>query len=307
MARWFYLSHPACRLHRPPAGHPESPARLAAVETALEKAGLLARAKRPPVPAATAAQLARVHDPDYIAVIFAQARSERLRLLDPDTALGPFSVAAARRAAGAALAAVDQVLAGGGFAFCAVRPPGHHAERSRPMGFCLFNNIAVAAAHALAEHGLRRVAILDFDVHHGNGTQHLLGGRTEVLFCSTHRHPFYPFSGTPVSDPRVINVPLPAGSDGRVMRRAVEREWWPALERFAPELILVSAGFDAHRLDPLGGLAWETEDYAWLGAWIGVQAARHTGGRVVAVLEGGYHLGALGASAAAFVAALAGT
>ncbi len=227
--------------------------------------------------------------------------------LDPDTSLNPHSLEAALRAAGACVAATDAVLGGrAGRAFCAVRPPGHHATPTRAMGFCVFNNVAVAAAHALEAHGLERVAIVDFDVHHGNGTEDMFRDDPRVLFCSTFQHPYYPYCGADSGNDHVINVPLPAMTASEGFRTAVDRHWMPALEGFEPQLVLVSAGFDAHREDPLAYLQLEDGDYAWVTRRIAAVAERFAGGRIVSTLEGGYGLAPLARSALAHVEALAG-
>jgi len=292
---WF--SHPDCALHEMGRGHPESPARLdaagAAVATGLE---------RRPAPEATREQLLRVHDAAYLDALFDAKPESGYVQLDPDTVMNPHTLSAARHAAGAAVAAVDLVMAGGAdHAFCAVRPPGHHACRARAMGFCLFNNVAVGAAHALEAHGLERVAIVDFDVHHGNGTEDIFRGDPRVMMASTFQHPFYPHSGVEGRSARMVNVPLAARTGGDALRTAVEQYWAPALESFRPRAILVSAGFDAHADDGMAGLEWRDGDYAWLGAWIAAAAGRYTGGRAVSLLEGGYDLPALERSVAAYL------
>jgi len=227
--------------------------------------------------------------------------------LDPDTAMNPHSAEAALHAAGAAVLGVDLAMSGeAGCAFCNVRPPGHHAERGRAMGFCLFNNVAVGAAHALEEHALERVAILDFDVHHGNGTEDIFAGERRILFCSTFQHPYYPYSGTGACADNVVNVPLPAGTDGKVFRDAVTEHWLPRVEAFAPQLVMVSAGFDAHREDELAQLRLVEDDYAWVTTEIKRLADTHASGRIVSSLEGGYALGALGRSVVAHLNAMLG-
>jgi acetoin utilization deacetylase AcuC-like enzyme len=218
--------------------------------------------------------------------------------------MNPHTLPAALRAAGAAVQAVDAVLRGeADAAFCAVRPPGHHAGRRQAMGFCIFNNIAVGAAHALEAHGLRRVAIVDFDVHHGNGTQDIFKGDARVLFCSTHLHPFYPYTGERLPGGNIVNTPLPMGAGGRVFRQAINDDWLPRLHAFKPEMIFISAGFDAHRLDPLGGLALVEEDYYWVTQRLIDVAKQYCPGRIVSSLEGGYNLSVLGTSVAAHLRA----
>lgn len=292
---WF--SHPDCALHEMGRGHPESPARLDAAGGAVA-AGL----ERRPAPEATREQLLRVHDAAYLDALFDAKPESGYVQLDPDTVMNPHTLSAARHAAGAAVAAVDLVMAGGAdHAFCAVRPPGHHACRARAMGFCLFNNVAVGAAHALEAHGLERVAIVDFDVHHGNGTEDIFRGDPRVMMASTFQHPFYPHSGGEGRSARMVNVPLAARTGGDALRTAVEQYWAPALASFRPRAILVSAGFDAHADDGMAGLEWRDGDYAWLGAWIAAAAGRYTGGRAVSLLEGGYDLPALERSVAAYL------
>jgi len=287
--------------------HPESPARLAAIQDRLIASGLDAVLLHHEAPAATREQLCRVHAPEYVEYVFARSPDEGRIWLDPDTCMNPHSLSAALHAAGAVVLGVDLVMSGrSASAFCNVRPPGHHAETGRAMGFCLFDNIAVGAAHALAAHGLQRVAIVDFDVHHGNGTEDIFRNQPNVLFCSTFQHPFYPYSGAETVSDHVVNVPLAAGADGADFRAAVESRWFPALEAFAPELLLVSAGFDAHVEDDIAGLCLVESDFAWVTAELKRIAGRHAGGRIVSSLEGGYALSALGRSVAAHIDALLG-
>ncbi|HSU45042.1 MAG TPA: histone deacetylase family protein [Casimicrobiaceae bacterium] len=282
--------------------HPECPDRLTAIRDQLIASGLDAHLVHHEAPAATAEQLARVHDRRYVDAIEAASPASGLRYLDPDTALNPHSVSAARHAAGAVVYGVDLVCGGEHqTAFCAVRPPGHHAESRRAMGFCVFNSVAVGAAHALAVHGLSRVAIVDFDVHHGNGTEEMFSDEPRVLMVSTFQYPLYPYSGVDNPAPNMVNVPLSAGSGGAEFRDAVRNRWLPALDDHRPELILVSAGFDAHREDPLAGLAFTEDDYAWVTRELSGVAKRHAQGRIVSSLEGGYALGALGRSVVAHV------
>jgi acetoin utilization deacetylase AcuC-like enzyme len=286
-------THPACLRHDPGAGHAERPARLSAVTNALH--GQLPSLEWFEAPEATRAQLARVHSPRLIATVLDSDVGASLRL-DPDTVMGPDSPQAALRAAGSAVAAVDAVLSGAtDMAFCAVRPPGHHATGDTAMGFCLFNSVAVAAAHALEAHGLERVAILDFDVHHGNGSQAIFERDRRVLFLSSHQYPLYPGTGA-ASETGVGNVhnePLPPMAGGELLRAAWRERLLPAAREFRPQLLLVSAGFDAHRLDPLAQMQVEAEDFRWLGREIGNLAREVAQGRVVSLLEGGYSLEAL--------------
>jgi acetoin utilization deacetylase AcuC-like enzyme len=304
-----YITHADCLRHDMGPGHVESPGRLTAVNEAMRAAGVLAGLRCLEAPLADADALKRVHHAAYVDSIFEAAPVEGYLQLDPDTAMNPYSLAAARRAAGAGLLAVDEVVGGGAEnAFCAVRPCGHHAMRGQPMGFCIFNNVGVAAAHALEKKGLERVAIVDFDVHHGNGTEDLFSAprwRERVLMTSFFQHPFYPNSGTGGAAPNMVNVPLAAGSDGAAVRTAVGQHWLPALEKFKPQMILISAGFDAHREDLLGGLALIEDDYAWLTRELLGVAQRHSQRRIVSMLEGGYNLAALGRSAVAHVKSLA--
>ena len=298
-----FFTHEDCLRHETSAGHPERPARLTAVVDRLEADGLLDRSScRTPAPAADDA-LARVHDRRYIAALARAAPTDGLLRVEADTVMSPGSLHAARLAAGAVLAAVQRVLDGEAErAFCAVRPPGHHAESATVMGFCLFNSIAVGAATALERLG--RVAILDFDVHHGNGTVDIFQDRPEALVCSSFQYPYYPGIRQDVVRPNIVNTPLAAGTGSRDFRAAVERDWLPALEAHRPELILVSAGFDAHRADPLAGLELEDDDYRWVTGFIVDAAERFSAGRVVSTLEGGYDLDALARCAALHVQGL---
>ena len=248
-----------------------------------------------------------MHDVDYVDRIFACSPDEGLLWLDGDTAMNPYTLEAALHAAGAVVLAVDLVMAGGARqAFCAVRPPGHHAERARAMGFCFFNNVAIGAAHALAGHGLERILIADFDVHHGNGTESIFSGDERVLFCSTFQHPFYPYSGDDTQAPNVVNVPLPSRTDGAVFRKAVSERWLGPIEAFKPQLVMISAGFDAHIEDDMAELELCEADYAWVTRRLCDIADRHAEGRVVSTLEGGYALSALGRSVAVHIEAFLG-
>jgi acetoin utilization deacetylase AcuC-like enzyme len=304
-----YITHADCLRHEMGPGHPESPERLVAVNEHMRSSGLLDQLRVLDAPLASQEDLKRVHHPEYVDLIFENAPTEGYVQLDPDTAMNPYTLAAARRAAGAGILAVDELMAGrSSNAFCAVRPCGHHATTGRPMGFCLFNNIGVAAAYAIEKKGLERVAIADFDVHHGNGTEDMFSAprwQDRVLMVSFFQHPFYPGSGTEDPAPNMINIPLAAGSDGRAARRAVETQWLPALQKFKPQMVLISAGFDAHREDLLGGLALVEEDYEWMTRELLAVARQHSDNRIVSMLEGGYNFAALGRSAVAHVRALA--
>lgn len=302
-----YITHPDCLLHDMGAQHPECPARLRAIDDQLIASGLINFLQHVDAPVASREQLERVHDPAYIDALEAAAPDKGLAHLDPDTAMNPHTLAAALRAAGSAVLATDLVIQGRvEVAFCNVRPPGHHAERSRAMGFCLFNNVAVAAAHALEAHGLKRVAIVDFDVHHGNGTENIFRDDERVMMVSTFQHPFYPYSGVEGRSSRMVNIPLAARSGGREFRAAVEQQWLPALAAFMPEMLFISAGFDAHRDDDMAMLDLLEADYAWVTERVKAVAERHAGGRMIAVLEGGYDLHALGRSVATHIKAMGG-
>ncbi len=304
------FSHPACLGHDTGPGHPERPERLSAVLRALEHPDFNVLI-REPAPAATEAQLLLAHPRAYVDAILGARPSDGQRIpLDADTVLSAGSAQAALHAAGGACAAVDAVLQGrAGAAFAAVRPPGHHAEAARAMGFCLFGSAAIAVLHARQRWGLRRVALVDFDVHHGNGSQAMLQDDPDLFYASSHQMPCYP--GTGAADERgvagnVVNLPLAPGSGSRAFREGWSGRILPALEAFAPELLVISAGFDAHRDDPLADLRLEAEDFAWLTSLLRKAADRHCAGRLVSLLEGGYDLAALGECSAAHVRALMG-
>ncbi len=302
------LTHPACLAHDTGFGHPEQPARLRAIERALaakDFSGL----QREKAPLAELAAIERLHPEAYVAKIKAGIPKELHNSLDPDTVVSPGSWEAVLRATGAATRAVDQVMAGAADnAFCAVRPPGHHAEPSRAMGFCLFNCIGVAALHARAVHGASRVAVVDFDVHHGNGTQAAFWHDKDLFYGSTHQMPLFP--GTGAKDEtgvgNIWNAPLAPGDDGENFRSAFSTRIMPALNAFAPDFLLVSAGFDAHVKDPLAQLRLQEDDFAWVTETLLEAAAKHSGGRLVSVLEGGYDLDALASSTAVHVRTLMG-
>jgi len=296
-------THPACLEHDPGPGHPERPERLRAVLAALEDESF-ADLERREAPPASRAQLLYVHTEAYVEQVFAALPESGQVNLDADTLVSPGSGEAALRAAGAVCAAVDAVMSGGAAnAFCAVRPCGHHAEAARAMGFCLFNNVAVAAFHARAAQGARRVAVVDFDVHHGNGTQHMFEADADLFYASTHQWPLYP--GTGAADERgvgnIVNLPLSPHSGSDDFRAAVSGSLIPALHAFKPDLLLISAGFDGHARDPLAQLNLVEDDFAWITDELMTVAGEHCAGRVVSALEGGYDLAALAASAAAHV------
>lgn len=300
-----YLSHPSSLLHDMGEGHPERPDRVTAVYDALAAAGLMDRLRQIEAPAATDDQILRVHSEAHLQRLVQASPQEGVVQLDADTAMNEHSLSAARHAAGALVRAVETVVHGeADRAFCNVRPPGHHAEARQAMGFCLFNSVAVGAAHALDACGLSRVAIVDFDVHHGNGTEDIFAEDSRVIMVSTFQTPLYPGSGNNPLGPNMHNVGLPPGADGNALRRAVEQVWAPAIAAFKPELIMISAGFDAHIDDPLAQLNFTEDDFAWVTRWLVEQSKRWCRGRIVSTLEGGYSLDALGRSASAHVGAL---
>jgi acetoin utilization deacetylase AcuC-like enzyme len=303
--RGALITHPDCIRHEMQTGHPERPARLTAVLDHLAATGLAAELDHIAATPTALAELESIHDSGYLRALYAAAPRHGLIAVDPDTAMGPFSLTAAELAAGAVRDAVALVMTTAmRRVFCAVRPPGHHAEEDQAMGFCFFNNVALGARTALSEHGLERVAILDFDVHHGNGTVDIFRDTPEVLVCSSFQHPHYPHRLFDLQRPNIVNTPLPAGTNGHRFRVAVERDWLPALAKHRPQLIIVSAGFDAHTEDPLGGLHLVEDDFTWVTELIVAEANTYAQGRIVSVLEGGYALGALARSASAHVAAL---
>ena len=300
------LTHPDCLLHDMGQGHPERPDRLRTIEDALA-APAFNRLKRERAPLAPLAVIERLHPPRYVEAIRATTPRRDLVWLDPDTAMAPGSWNAALRATGAAVYAVDQVMSGAASnAFCAVRPPGHHAEPSRAMGFCLFNSIAIAALHARTAHGAERVAVFDFDVHHGNGTQDAFWFDKNLFYGSTHQMPLFPGTGalSETGAGNIFNAPLSPLDGSSHFREAFLSRILPALNNFAPDVLLISAGFDAHRDDPLGQIQLTEEDFTWVTETLMEVADKHAGGRVVSTLEGGYDLGALGRSTAAHVRVL---
>jgi acetoin utilization deacetylase AcuC-like enzyme len=300
-----YITHPICAAHDMGAGHPEQPARMAAIEDQLRATGRYDLLAHHQAPRATVEQLARVHDPDYIESVRARAPSEGVVMLDPDTIMCPDTWEAALRSAGAAILATDLVINGAASrAFCNVRPPGHHAERRTSMGFCLFCNVGVGAAHALEEHGLERVAIFDFDVHFGNGTADVFADDPRVMLCSTYEYPLYPGMNPPTEPGHQINCPLPPGSGSDEFRAAVENDWMPEVRAFEPQMLFISAGFDAAASDPLASMNLHPADYEWVTDLLCDYATHHCDNRVVSTLEGGYDLPALAVCAGVHIARL---
>jgi acetoin utilization deacetylase AcuC-like enzyme len=285
--------------------HPESPARITAIKNALIKQGVYDSLSIYESPVATDAQLAKVHRADYIARIRALSPKAGLVRLDPDTAMGPMSLSATLHASGAAILATDLVMQGKvDNAFCCTRPPGHHAGWGNSAGFCIFNHIAVGVAHALTQYQVKRVAIIDFDVHHGDGTEDIFKHNPQVILCSTFQHPFYPHRGFDTRTKTMINVPLAANADGKAYQQAFNHEFLPVLNQFKPEIIYVSAGFDAHVDDPLAGMSLVNQDYTWMTEFIKQVAKQHAQGKIISILEGGYHLPALGLAASAHISSL---
>ncbi|NSL54141.1 histone deacetylase family protein [Uliginosibacterium aquaticum] len=307
MSRTAFITHPDCWLHTMGAQHPESPERLTEILDRIRGEGLDGFLDmREDAPTATLEQLYRAHSPAYVEELFEIAPESGLRHLDPDTAMTRHTLKAALRAAGAGILASELVLAGRVHnAFCAVRPPGHHAERLRAMGFCFFNNVAVAARHVLEVHGLERVSIIDFDVHHGNGTENIFIADPRVQMLSFFQHPLYPYCGTQVQVPHMLNSPFPAGTRGDAVRELLTHVWLPALTRHQPQMLFISAGFDAHYEDDMASMGLLDKDFDWISRELRQWADAHCGGRLVSMLEGGYVLPALGRSVIAHVRALA--
>ena len=306
MSTTAFITHRDCWLHDMGAHHPECPERLSAINDRLIAAGLDMFLSFHDAPLATVDDIARAHHRDYVEETIAAAPEHGIRHLDPDTAMCPHTVKAALRSAGAGILAVDLVMKGEiENAFCAIRPPGHHAERAKPMGFCFFNNVAIAVRHALDVHGLQRVAVIDFDVHHGNGTEDIFRDDPRVMMASIFQHPFYPYSGADNPAAHMVNVPVPAGTRGDVFREIVTEKWLPPLRGHRPEMIFISAGFDAHYEDDMGSLGLVESDYAWVTQQIKALAAECGHQRIVSVLEGGYSLSSLARSVATHIKMLA--
>jgi len=289
-----YITHPDCHDHDTGSAHPESAQRLSAIEDSFIEHRLWDFLKSVDAPEVTREQLLRVHTPRHLENIEAMMPQTGYARLDQDTVISPGSLRAAKRAAGAVIKAVDLLMDGTlDSAFCGVRPPGHHAESDRVLGFCLYNNIAVGAAYAMDVHGLEKIAILDFDVHQGNGTEDIFVGDDRVLYCSIFQHPFFPFTPPPENSERVISIPLDATAKSAQFRMAIFDKWLPALERFKPEMIFVSAGFDAHQDDDMSHVSLTDGDFRWVAEQIVEVARRHASNRVISVLEGGYEIHSL--------------
>ncbi|HEY9459381.1 MAG TPA: histone deacetylase family protein [Paralcaligenes sp.] len=302
----LYITHPACRLHEMGQWHPESPDRLAAINDQLMASGLLNFLAGKQAVMASDTDILRVHTADYLAYLLSHAPSRGYFAIDPDTLMNAHTLDAARAAAGSGITAVDMIMSEQAkTAFCAVRPPGHHACPDRAMGFCFFNNLAVAAAYALEKYALNRVAIVDFDVHHGNGTEEIFSGDPRVLMCSFYQRGLFPDTGVESHAGNMLNIPVDAYTGGDALRQLVHTCWMPRLKAFEPEFIFISAGFDAHREDTIGQLGMVEADYAWITRQIVASADASSLGRVLSFLEGGYNLSALGRSAVAHVRALA--
>ncbi len=320
MHKTAFYTHPDSLRHEMGRGHPECPERIKAIEAKMESSGLNAHVQRRTAPEATLEQLALAHAASHVQEtheaamdLVEQFESNGLRYipLDPDTTLNPYSWGATTGAAGAVIAATDAVMRGsaaGGVdnAFCAVRPPGHHATRGRSMGFCFFNQVAIGVRYAMEEYGLTRVAVVDFDVHHGNGTEDILSGDERVMMCGIFQHPFYPHSGTGSVASNMHNIPIAARTKGSDICQAIKDGWLSELDAFKPEIIFISAGFDAHKDDDLGQLGMTEADYVWITKELMKIANKHCKGRIVSSLEGGYNLNALANSVAAHVEALTG-
>lgn len=298
------ISEPSCNKHQMGDHHPEEPGRLDAINNRLIASGLNMVLLHFDAPQATREQLLAAHDEDYIDMVYEKSPAEGLAWLDGDTAMNPFTLDAALHAAGSAVLGVDLVMQDkASQVFCAVRPPGHHAERHRAMGFCIFNNVAVGAYHAINHYGLKRIAIIDFDVHHGNGTEDIVKGDERILFCSTFQYPYYPGGDFSTDDDNIINIPLPRLTDGETFREAVFQKCIPRIEAFQPELIMISAGFDGHREDDMAHFNLLEADYSWITQQVSQLATMSANGRIVSCLEGGYNLQALARSVEAHIKA----
>lgn len=303
----LYITHPNCRLHMMQKWHPEAPARLDEINDRLLASGVSPCLRHLDAPNASDADVLRVHTPEYLAYLKEHVPQEGYFSIDnEETSMNPHTLRAAYSAAGAGILAIDEIMAGHALnAFCAVRPPGHHAERGRAMGFCFFNNLAIAARYAIEKFKLKRIAVIDFDVHHGNGTEDIFKNDPHIVMCSFFQYPLYPNSGIANVAPNMFNTPVPAFTKSDVIRNIVQNKWLPVLEDFKPELVLISAGFDAHREDEMGQMDLVEKDYEWITKQLMEVAKRHSQGRIISFLEGGYSLSALGRSVTAHIKALA--
>lgn len=301
----MYITHPSCKLHEMGSWHPESPQRLDAISDQLLSSGLMPYLAEKEAGAASREDILRVHSAYHLDRLREMSPEHGYTAIDSDTLMNPHTLDAAYHAAGAGITAVDAIMAGeASTVFCAVRPPGHHAEHSRAMGFCFFNNVAIAARYALSRYGLERIAIIDFDVHHGNGTEEAFAGDERVLMCSFFQHPFFPNSGFEHPASNMVNVPLEAYSTGVAVRQAVQEQWLPRLQAHAPQMLFISAGFDAHREDDMAQMGLVEADYAWITDRLVEVADRYAQGRIVSTLEGGYNQSALARSVVAHMRSL---
>lgn len=305
MTKTAFISHPDTLLHVMDGNHPESPARISVIKNAVLASPLKDKLFFYDAPSATKEALLRVHSREYVEYIFGISPKAGLVRLDPDTAMGPMSLSATLHGTGAVILATDLVMQQKvDNAFCCIRPPGHHAGRANSAGFCIFNHVAVGVAYALEKYELKRAAIIDFDVHHGDGTEDIFKDNPNILLCSTFQHPFYPYRGVETASDHMLNAPLKAKSDGKIMRQIFETEFKPALKNFKPDIIFVSAGFDAHVNDPLADLALTKEDYVWITTFIKKIVNNCNHNRIISSLEGGYHLPSLAESAVAHIETL---
>ncbi|WP_189385080.1 histone deacetylase family protein [Advenella faeciporci] len=303
----LYITHPNCRLHMMQKWHPEAPARLDEINDRLLASGVSPCLRHLDAPNASDVDVLRVHTPEYLAYLKEHVPREGYFSIDnEETSMNPHTLRAAYSAAGAGILAIDEIMAGHALnAFCAVRPPGHHAERGRAMGFCFFNNLAIAARYAIEKFKLKRIAVIDFDVHHGNGTEDIFKNDPHIVMCSFFQYPLYPNCGIANVASNMFNTPVPAFTKSDVIRNIVQNKWLPVLEDFKPEMVLISAGFDAHREDEMGQMDLVEKDYEWITKQLMEVAKRHSQGRIISFLEGGYSLSALGRSVTAHIKALA--
>lgn len=300
-----FISHTDCLAHNMGGSHPESPDRIKAIQQKLIDSGLDSLVHQYQAKTINRELLLLAHDKDYVDFIFKNAPAEGTFVLDADTSMNPASLNAALLSAGAAIDAVDYVMRGDiNSAFCATRPPGHHAEKNKAMGFCIFNNVAIAASYAMQKYKLERIAVVDFDVHHGNGTENILKDKSGFLFCSTFQHPFYPFSGTQLQPSHIINTPLSSSAGSEEFKQAITSHWLPSLHQFKPQMLFISAGFDAHIEDTISQVKLVESDYHWVTQQLKTIADQYAQGRIVSILEGGYQLDALSRSVVAHLEGL---